>query len=151
MPSQDGTIAQRNRKMAFSKDSGGGAMADINVTPLIDVMLVLLIIFIITMPLLTNKVQIDLPQPTPPPVVPPPPPPEPIKLTVQSNGQLFWNDEPISEDALRAQLRVTAQKNPQPELDIRPDRSTKYQLVAQVMADAKNAGMVKIGFVSAQN
>jgi biopolymer transport protein ExbD len=134
--------------MAFSKGGGSGPMADINVTPLVDVMLVLLIIFMITMPLLSHKIQIDLPQPSPPPAVPPPPPPEPIKLAVQANGQLFWNDEPISEDALRAQLRVTAQKDPQPELDIKPDRTTKYQLVAQVMADAKNAGMIKIGFVS---
>ena len=134
--------------MAFSTTSSSGAMADINVTPLVDVMLVLLIIFMITMPLLSNKIQIDLPQPSPPPITPPPPPPEPIRLVVQSNGQLFWNDEPLSEDALRAQLRVTAQKDPQPELDIKPDRTTKYQLVAQVMADAKNAGMIKIGFVS---
>ncbi len=135
--------------MAFTTGGGSGPMADINVTPLVDVMLVLLIIFMITMPLLSHKIQIDLPQPTPPPAVPPPPPPEPIKLAVQSNGQLFWNDEPISEDALRAQLRVTAQKDPQPELDIKPDRTAKYQLVAIVMADAKNAGMIKIGFVSA--
>ncbi|MGH8041845.1 MAG: ExbD/TolR family protein [Rudaea sp.] len=135
--------------MAFTTGGGSGPMADINVTPLVDVMLVLLIIFMITMPLLSHKIQIDLPQPTPPPAVPPPPPPEPIKLAVQSNGQLFWNDEPISEDALRAQLRVTAQKDPQPELDIKPDRTAKYQLVAMVMADAKNAGMIKIGFVSA--
>jgi biopolymer transport protein ExbD len=134
--------------MAFSTGGGSGPMADINVTPLVDVMLVLLIIFMITMPLLSHKIQIDLPQPSPPPAVPPPPPPEPIKLAVQANGQLFWNDEPISEDALRAQLRVTAQKDPQPELDIKPDRTTKYQLVASVMADAKNAGMIKIGFVS---
>jgi biopolymer transport protein ExbD len=134
--------------MAFTTSGGSGPMADINVTPLVDVMLVLLIIFMITMPLLSHKIQIDLPQPSPPPAVPPPPPPEPIKLAVQSNGQLFWNDEPISEDALRAQLRVTAQKDPQPELDIKPERTTKYQLVASVMADAKNAGMIKIGFVS---
>ena len=134
--------------MAFSTGGGSGPMADINVTPLVDVMLVLLIIFMITMPLLSHKIQIDLPQPTPLNQPPPPPPPEPIKLAVQANGQLFWNDEPISEDALRAQLRVTAQKDPQPELDIKPDRTTKYQLVASVMADAKNAGMIKIGFVS---
>jgi biopolymer transport protein ExbD len=133
--------------MAFTTGGGSGPMADINVTPLVDVMLVLLIIFMITMPLLSHKIQIDLPQPSPPPAVPPPPP-EPIKLAVLSNGQLFLNDEPISEDALRAQLRVTAQKDPQPELDIKPDRTTKYQLVASVMADAKNAGMIKIGFVS---
>src|SRR5574338_306718 len=112
--------------MAFSTGGGSGPMADINVTPLVDVMLVLLIIFMITMPLLSHKIQIDLPQPTPPPPVAPPPPPEPIRLSVQSNGQLFWNDEPISEDALRAQLRVigSKSKDDQPELDIKPDRTT---------------------------
>jgi len=125
-------------------------MADINVTPLVDVMLVLLIIFMITVPMLSHKIPIDLPQPTPPPPVPPPPPPEPIKLSVQSGGQLFWNDEPVTEEALQAQLRVIGSKpkDQQPELDIKPDRNAKYQLVATVMADAKNAGMVKIGFVS---
>ena len=136
--------------MAFSKGGGSGPMADINVTPLVDVMLVLLIIFMITVPMLSHKIPIDLPQPTPPPPVPPPPPPEPIKLSVQAGGQLFWNDEPVTEEALQAQLRVIGgkPKDQQPELDIRPDRNAKYQLVATVMADAKNAGMVKIGFVS---
>ena len=136
--------------MAFTTGGGSGPMADINVTPLVDVMLVLLIIFMITVPMLSHKIPIDLPQPTPPPPVPPPPPPEPIKLSVQSGGQLFWNDEPVTEEALQAQLRVIGSKpkDQQPELDIKPDRNAKYQLVATVMADAKNAGMVKIGFVS---
>jgi len=136
--------------MAFSKGGGSGPMADINVTPLVDVMLVLLIIFMITVPMLSHKIPIDLPQPTPPVNPPPPPPPEPIKLSVQANGQLYWNDEPITEEALQAQLRVVGQKETaqQPELDIRPDRNAKYQLVATVMADAKNANVVKIGFVS---
>jgi len=134
--------------MAFSTGGGSGPMADINVTPLVDVMLVLLIIFMITVPMLSHKIKIDLPQPTnTPPVANPP---EPIKLIVQANGQLFWNEEPITEEALQAQLRVIGgkQKDDQPELDIKPDRNAKYQLVASVMADAKNAGMVKIGFVS---
>jgi biopolymer transport protein ExbD len=136
--------------MAFTTGGGAGPMADINVTPLVDVMLVLLIIFMITVPMLSHKIPIDLPQPTPPPPVPPPPPPEPIKLVVQSNGQLFWNEEPVTEEALQAQLRVIGgkPKHQQPELDIKPDRNAKYQLVASVMADAKNAGMIKIGFVS---
>jgi biopolymer transport protein ExbD len=134
--------------MAFSSGGGSGPMADINVTPLVDVMLVLLIIFMITVPMLSHKIPIDLPQPTnnpPPPVAPP----EPISLAVKATGQLYLNDEPITEEALQAQLRVTAQKNPQPELDIKADKTTKYQDVATVMADAKNAGMTKIGFVSA--
>jgi biopolymer transport protein ExbD len=136
--------------MAFTKGGGSGPMADINVTPLVDVMLVLLIIFMITVPMLSHKIKIDLPQQTPPVDPPPPPPPEPIKLAVQAGGQLFWNDEPVTEEALQAQLRVIGSKpmDQQPELDIRPDRNAKYQLVATVMADAKNAGMVKIGFVA---
>jgi biopolymer transport protein ExbD len=134
--------------MAFSTGGGSGPMADINVTPLVDVMLVLLIIFMITVPMLSHKIKIDLPQPTlnPPPLNPP----EPITLGVRMGGQLYWNDEPITEPALQAQLRVTAQKNPQPELQIQADRSTKYQQVATVMADAKNAGMQKIGFLPAR-
>ena len=135
--------------MAFSTGGGSGPMADINVTPLVDVMLVLLIIFMITVPMLSHKIKIDLPQPTdkPPPLTNPP---EPIRLSVQATGTLYWNDEPISEEALRAQLAVIGVKplEEQPELDIRAEKTTKYQLVATVMADAKNAGLSKIGFVS---
>jgi biopolymer transport protein ExbD len=134
--------------MAFTTGGGSGPMADINVTPLVDVMLVLLIIFMITVPMLSHKIKIDLPQPTLSP--PPENPPEPITLGVRMTGQLYWNDEPITEAALQAQLRVTAQKNPQPELQIQADRSAKYQQVATVMADAKNAGMTKIGFLPAR-
>ncbi|HZP66939.1 MAG TPA: biopolymer transporter ExbD [Rudaea sp.] len=136
--------------MAFSSGGGSGPMADINVTPLVDVMLVLLIIFMITAPMLSHKIKIDLPQPVPPPPVPPPPPPEPIHLSVRATGQLFWNDEPLTEEALRAQLSVIGVKpqDQQPEIDISAEKTTKYQLVATVMADAKNAGIIKIGFVS---
>jgi biopolymer transport protein ExbD len=138
--------------MAFSTGGGSGPMADINVTPLVDVMLVLLIIFMITVPMMSHKIKIDLPQPAPPPPVAPPPPPEPIRLSVQSTGALFWNDTPISEEGLQAQLRILGVKplEQQPELDIRAEKTTKYQNVASVMADAKNAGMLKIGFVSSQ-
>jgi biopolymer transport protein ExbD len=135
--------------MAFTTGGGSGPMADINVTPLVDVMLVLLIIFMITMPMLSHKIKIDLPQPsTNPP--PPNPPPDPIRLSIQPTGTLYWNDEPITEEALRAQLAVIGAKpvEQQPELDIRAEKTTKYQLVATVMADAKNANMGKIGFVS---
>jgi biopolymer transport protein ExbD len=139
--------------MAFSSGgSGSGPMADINVTPLVDVMLVLLIIFMITAPMLSHKIQIDLPQPAPPPLVPPPPPPEPIRLSVLPTGSLYWNDTPVTEEGLRAQLAVIGVKpvTEQPELDIKAEKTTKYQLVAAVMADAKNAGLTKIGFVSGQ-
>ena len=137
--------------MAFSTGGGSGPMADINVTPLVDVMLVLLIIFMITVPMMSHKIKIDLPQPTTTPP-PPTPPPEPIRLSVQSTGALFWNDTAITEEGLQAQLRILGVKpvEQQPELDIRAEKTTKYQNVATVMADAKNAGMLKIGFVSSQ-
>jgi biopolymer transport protein ExbD len=133
--------------MAFSTGGGGsGAMADINVTPLVDVMLVLLIIFMITAPLLTHRIKIDLPQPTntPPPQIENPP--DPIVLSVRSSGQLYWNDQLVTEDQLQQMLTVTSKKQPQPELQIQADKTAKYQLVAAVMADAKNADMQKIGF-----
>jgi len=137
--------------MAFSSGGGGGVMAEINVTPLVDVMLVLLIIFMITAPLAAHKIKIELP------IASLEKPPEeagnqPITISVKETGELYWNDEPITEATLQAQLRVLAQRQPQPELQIRADRDTEYQLVSSVMADAKNAGMVKLGFITqAQN
>jgi biopolymer transport protein ExbD len=132
--------------MAFTSNAGGGPMAEINVTPLVDVMLVLLIIFMITAPLMSHKIRIDLPQANP--NVQEQNPPEPIDLAVKETGEIFWNDELVTEAMLQAQLRVSAQKNPQPELQIRADKDTKYQLIATVMANAKSAGMVKIGFIT---
>ena len=137
--------------MAFTTGgSGGGAMSDINVTPLVDVMLVLLIIFMITAPMLTHRIKIDLPQPTnnPPPQIDNPP--EPIILSVRTGGQFLWNDETVSEEQLQQMLAVTSKKNPQPELQIQADKTAKYQLVATVLTDAKNAGMTKIGFQPAR-
>jgi biopolymer transport protein ExbD len=133
--------------MAFSSGGGGGVMAEINVTPLVDVMLVLLIIFMITAPLAQHKIKVELP------IAALAKPPDeavshPITLSVRDNGELYWNDEPITEAAMQAQLRVAAQRAPQPELQIRADRDTQYQIVASVMTDAKNAGMVKVGFIT---
>ncbi|MEO8459180.1 MAG: biopolymer transporter ExbD [Dokdonella sp.] len=134
--------------MAFSSGSGGTGtpMSEINVTPMVDVMLVLLIIFMITAPLMSHKIRIDLPQANP--NVQTETPPEPIDLAVKASGDIFWNDEPITEAMLVAQLRVAAQRTPQPELQIRADKVTEYQKIATVMADAKSAGMVKIGFIT---
>jgi len=122
-------------------------MAEINVTPLVDVMLVLLIIFMITAPLAQHKIKVELPIAA---LVKPPDEAanQPITLTVKDNGELYWNDEPITEAAMQAQLRVAAQRTPQPELQIRADRDTEYQIVASVMSDSKNAGMVKVGFIT---
>ena len=118
--------------MAFTSNSGGGPMAEINVTPLVDVMLVLLIIFMITAPLMSHKIRIDLPQANP--NVQEQNPPEPIDLAVKETGEIFWNDELVTEAMLQAQLRVAAQKNPQPELQIRADKDT------QVPADRNRDG-----------
>ena len=133
--------------MAMSSGgNSGGPMSEINVTPLVDVMLVLLIIFMITAPLMTHKIRIDLPQANP--NVQDLNPPDPIDLAVRESGDLFWNDEPITSAMLQAQLRVVAQRTPQPELQIRAEKTTQYQKIATVMAEAKNAGMVKIGFIT---
>ena len=133
--------------MAFSSNSSaGGPMAEINVTPLVDVMLVLLIIFMITAPLMTHKIRIDLPQASTKP--PDTEPVEPIDLAVKADGSYYWNDSPITELELKAQLAVTAQKTNQPELQIRGEKETRYEIIAKVLADAKNAGMVKIGFIT---
>ncbi|UXI68424.1 ExbD/TolR family protein [Tahibacter amnicola] len=134
--------------MAFSANSGGGGapMAEINVTPLVDVMLVLLIIFMITAPLMQHKIRIDLPQATNQPSEQNPV--EPVDLAIKEDGSFFWNDQLLSDMELKAQLAVTAQKTPQPELQIRADKNTRYEIVAKVMSDAKNQGMVKIGFVT---
>jgi len=122
-------------------------MAEINVTPLVDVMLVLLIIFMITAPLAAHKIKIELPIAS---LAKPPDDAgnQPITLSVKDNGELYWNDEPITEATLQANLRVAAQQNPQPEMQIRADKDTEYQLISSVMADAKNAGMVKLGFIT---
>jgi biopolymer transport protein ExbD len=133
--------------MAFSSGNMGGVMAEINVTPLVDVMLVLLIIFMITAPLAAHKIKVELP------IASLEQPPEevanqPITLTVKATGDLYWNDDPVTEATMQARLRVAAQRTPQPELQIRADRDTEYQLISTIMSDAKNAGMVKLGFIT---
>ncbi|MEV8521139.1 biopolymer transporter ExbD [Dyella marensis] len=135
--------------MAFSSGSGKGPMADINVTPLVDVMLVLLIIFMITAPILTHKVKIDLPQPNPN-VVQPDNPLDPIRLKIDQSGALYWNDTPVDELGLRAQIAVIASQSNQPELQINADDGVAYEHVARVLAAAKSYGLTKIGFTEGQ-
>jgi biopolymer transport protein ExbD len=137
--------------MAFATNSGGGPMADINVTPLVDVMLVLLIIFMVTAPTLSYPIDIDLPQKstTPPP---PTPPKEPIALRIDAAGQVYWNEaaQPIS--ALQGLMEVEVNRDPtnQPALEIDTSPDADYGVLAKVLASAKNAGMIKIGFVQNQ-
>jgi len=140
--------------MAFSSGGGSGPMADINVTPLVDVMLVLLIIFMITAPIMSQKIKIDLPSQNPN-AQPQLNPPEPVTLSIKENGEIFWNGDPIPNEAmLQTQFAFTVENakstgKDQPELQIKADNNAQYQIVATVMADAKNAGMTKIGFVAA--
>jgi biopolymer transport protein ExbD len=133
--------------MAFSNNSGGGGpMADINVTPLVDVMLVLLIIFMITAPLMSHKVKVDLPQATleEKPKIDQPP----ITLAITATGKVYWNDEAVSADMLEARLAVLAQRTPQPQVDVRADNVTKYSVIADVVKKVRLAGIRKVGFVS---
>jgi biopolymer transport protein ExbD len=130
--------------MAFSTNTSG-PMSEINVTPLVDVMLVLLIIFMITAPVLAHKIKVDLPQPNPN-VVNPPNPLEPIRLKIDAGGGFYWNDTPVDELGLKAQLAVIAQQTNQPEIQINAADTVAYEYVARVLADAKSYNLVKIGF-----
>ena len=135
--------------MAFTNNASASAMADINVTPLVDVMLVLLIIFMVTMPIQSVPVDVDLPQRSinPPPQVNDPP--EPISLRIDSAGQVFWNNTPTPVSALQSMMKTEVERDPtnQPTLEIDTSDDADYGILAQVLAAAKNADMVKIGFV----
>ena len=132
----------------FSTGENTQPMSEINTTPLVDVMLVLLVIFIITAPLLTHAVKIDLPKATSQPIADKP---EIISIAINEKGQLFWNDMPLIKGELKQKLTHIANQNPQPELQIRADKATRYQVLAEIMADAQNAGVTKLGFVSEPN
>ncbi|MGH8060610.1 MAG: ExbD/TolR family protein [Pseudoxanthomonas sp.] len=136
--------------MAFATGSGKGKpMADINVTPLVDVMLVLLIIFIVTAPIVTYPIEVDLPQRVinPPPQLKDPPPP--IELRIDASGQVNWNNSPVATTELQAKMENEVQRDPtnQPELRIDANPDAQYDVMAKVLAAAKNAQMQKIGFV----
>ena len=123
----------------------GEPMIDMNVTPLIDVMLVLLIMFIITIPVQTHAVKLDLPQNT----NTPPPPIEPQKniVVVTHTGEILWNGTAVSPQQLRQYLDVTQQLNPVPELHLQPDATARYEIVDDVLAVTKKAKVQKMGFV----
>ena len=127
-------------------NESGEPMIDMNVTPLIDFMLVLLIMFIITIPIQTHAVKLDLPvnQPNQPP-----PPIDPIKniVTINAQDQILWNGAPVSKPQLRAYLDQTQQMNPIPELHLQPDATARYEIVDDVLAVTKQAHVQKMGFV----
>ena len=120
-------------------------MIDINTTPLIDVMLVLLVMLIITIPIQLHSVNLNMPVGNPPP---PLYPPEVVKLDIDSGSTVYWNGEALpSRDALEDRLEAAATQNPQPELHLRPDKQARYEVVAAVMASSQRLGLHKIGIV----
>jgi len=132
--------------MAFgTQDDTDEVMNEINMTPLVDVMLVLLIIFIITVPVMQHSVNIELPRAS---NQPQDARPETIRLSVDAQGTYFWNERPVADAQLPALLRAEAARDPQPELHIRGDRSVRYEKVAQAMAAAQQAGLRRIGFIT---
>ncbi len=130
--------------------SAGGAegepMMEINTTPLIDVMLVLLIMFIITIPVMTHAVKLDMPQPNANAVTPEVDPVV-IDLEIDFDGTVLWNGTPTSMSSLESYFRTESAKSPQPELHVRPNRRAKYDVVANVLAAAQRNGITRIGFV----
>jgi len=132
--------------MAFgTQDDTDDVMNEINMTPLVDVMLVLLIIFIITVPVMKHSVNVDLPRAT---STPQDAKPDTIRLSVDAQGRYFWNETPITEDDLLPRLQAEARREPQPELHLRGDRDARYERVAQALAAAQRSGLRKIGFVT---
>ncbi|BEP96788.1 biopolymer transporter ExbD [Acidovorax sp. sif1233] len=132
--------------MAFgTQDDADDVMNEINMTPLVDVMLVLLIIFIITVPVMKHSVNVDLPRATNQPENIKP---ETVRLSVSADGKYYWNESQVTEEELFPRLQVEAAKEPQPDLHIRGDKEVRYERVAQAMAAAQRAGVRKIGFVT---
>lgn len=132
--------------MAFgTQDEPDEVMNEINMTPLVDVMLVLLIIFIITVPVMKHAVNIDLPRATSEPEQAKP---ENILFSVAADGSYYWNEQRIDDTELVPRLAAEAAKDPQPELHIRGDKAVRYERVAQAMSAARQAGVRKIGFIT---
>jgi biopolymer transport protein ExbD len=131
--------------LSDNDDGDDGDLADINMIPLIDVMLVLLVIFIVTAPLLTHAVKVELPKAS---LMPNPTPPEHVELAVDAASRLRWNGTPIEASELDARFAVAAKQAPQPELQLRADRTTPYEKLAELMSAAARAGLTRIGFVT---
>ena len=138
--------------MAFSNEPIGEdetpPMAEINMTPLVDVMLVLLIVFMITLPVMQHAVKVELPVASSQKNQVEP---ESINLTISAKGQLFWNKSPIDLDTLAIYTQTASKKQPQPEIQLRADKNVRYEAVAQVLSTAKRSGMTKISFVTEPN
>nr|WP_297352814.1 biopolymer transporter ExbD [uncultured Caldimonas sp.] len=130
---------------SFDNKSAGAPMAEINMVPLIDVMLVLLVIFIVTAPLLTHSVKLELPKAS---AQVNPPTPEKVEFAIDAAGIRYWNGEPVSREEAQKRFAVESAKPTQPELHLKADQDVAYRVVAETLADASKAGLSKVGFVS---
>lgn len=129
----------------FHARPNSAPMAEINVIPLVDIMLVLLVIFIVTAPLLTHAVKIDLPRETSAPNLTKP---ENVQLAIDGSGQVYWNGEPVSKSVMIEHMQQAGRESMAPELHLHVDKATRYEVVADVMSEAGKAGLNKIGFVT---
>ena len=136
--------------MAYSSSGRGHdkVNATINIVPLVDVMLVLLIIFMVTAPLMAHKVKVELPQANLDERPEDGPPVPPITIAVTDAGEIYMNDEPVNRELLESALSVEAQKTPQPPVNIRGDATTKYRVINEVVTIAQAQGMRKVGFIA---
>lgn len=130
---------------AFNHHRQKEAMADINVTPMVDVMLVLLVIFILSAPMFTHAVKLDLPKAQ---AAAAPQQPDAVRISIDAAGTVYWNEAALKADELAQHLASAAQREPQPELQLRADRATRYEAVAQLMAAAQEQGLTKLVFVT---
>ena len=130
---------------SFDRKSASQPMAEINMVPLIDVVLVLLVIFIVTAPLLTNAVKLDLPKATSNADVQKP---DKVEFAIDGTGALFWNGERLSREEAAQRFADEGKKRPQPEIYLRADQNVPYRYVAEMLADASKAGLSKVAFVS---
>ncbi|HWV63141.1 MAG TPA: biopolymer transporter ExbD [Oxalicibacterium sp.] len=129
----------------FSDNNRPAPMAEINVTPMVDVMLVLLVIFILAAPLFTQSIKLDLPaaQATPTPAEP-----TTVTLSIDATNNIFWDGKPITQDELKQRFAIAAKQQPQPQLQLRADKNTRYEVIAQIMGSAQFNGLSKLGFVT---
>jgi len=137
--------------MAMSIGGGGGEeepMMDINMTPLIDILLVLLIMFIITIPVMTHAVKIDLPREN---IDPPPFPPTTVKIFVEFDGSIYWNGTPVDQQTFRDYVAVENARDQQPEIHVDAHRRVPYIYVANVLFTLQRGGLQKVGFVSGES
>ncbi len=130
---------------SFDRQRSAAPLAEINMVPLIDVMLVLLVIFIVTAPLLTHAVKLDLPKVSTQPNLPPP---EKIDFAIDAAGQRYWNGEAVTRAVAAERFTTAGQLTVQPQVHLRADQAVPYRFVAETLADATRAGLTRVGFVS---